>query len=94
MLAERSDLVARKLDSGDPSGAEHQAGRLQAQMIDAVNAGRIPRRFQEELGAAVASLLASIDPAAPPSVEPARSGTPAARQARNLSDWLRRNASS
>lgn len=67
-LAGRSDAVAERLEADDPCGALAEAEALQADTIAAVNQGRVPAPFQEELGAAVASLVASIDctPAPPP----------------------------
>ena len=69
-LAGRSDAVAARLEADDPCGALAEAEALQADTIAAVNEGRVPAPFQEELGAAVASLVASIEcsPAAPPPV--------------------------
>jgi hypothetical protein len=66
-LAARADAVASKLDAGDSCGARAQAEALQADAIAAVNAGRVPAAYQEELGAAVSSLVASIE-CTPPSV--------------------------
>ena len=67
-LAGRSDAVAERLEADDPCGALAEAEALQADTIAAVNEGRVPARFQEELGAAVASLVDSIEctPAPPP----------------------------
>ena len=69
-LAGRSDAVAERLEADDPCGALAEAEALQADTIAAVNEGRVPAPFQEELGAAVASLIASIEctPAPPPPV--------------------------
>ena len=53
--------MAAKLEAADGCGARAEAERLQAETIAAVNAGRVPTRYQEELGAAVSSLVASIE---------------------------------
>ena len=65
-LAGRSDTVAERLEADDPCGALAEAEALQADTIAAVNEGRVPAPFQEELGAAVASLVASIECTPPP----------------------------
>ena len=73
-LAARSDAVAERLDGGDVCGARAEAEELQRLTIAAVNGGRVPPRYQEELTAAVGALLSSIAcveaPAAPPPAEP------------------------
>jgi len=69
-LAERSDAVAERLEAGDPCGARAEAEALQQQTIAAVNAGRVPPRFQEELTSAVGGLVASIE-CVPADPEPA-----------------------
>lgn len=68
-LAARSDAVALRLDQGDGCGARAAAEDLQADAIAAVNAGRIPARFQEELVSSVAALVASIVCAPSPAAE-------------------------
>lgn len=60
--------MAERLEANDPCGARAEAEALQADMIAAVNEGRVPARYQEELGAAVASIVASIDCAPAPPV--------------------------
>ena len=66
-LATASDSVAAKLEAGDPCGARADAESLQQRTIEAINAGRVPVRYQEELGAAVTALAASIHcPVTPP----------------------------
>jgi hypothetical protein len=59
-LATRSDAVAAKLEANDPCGALADAESLQQETIAAIDAGRVPQRYQEELTAAVGSLAASI----------------------------------
>lgn len=65
-LAARSDSVAARLEEQDPCGARSEAQRLQSDTIEAVNARRIPRAFQEELLASVNALLESIECNPPP----------------------------
>lgn len=65
-LAERSDVVARRLESGDACGARAEAEALQSDTIAAVNAGRIPARYQEDLVSSVAVLVDSIECVPPP----------------------------
>lgn len=81
-LAVRSESVAALLDGGNPCGARSETQRLQADTIAAVNAGRIPPAFQEELLAAVTELVESIE--CPPSP-----GGTSGVEARRLSSWLR-----
>ena len=94
-LAARSDAVASRLESCDACGARAEAEALQADTIAAVNAGRIPARYQEELGSSVAVLVDSIEclprPVADEDDEVPAGSTPA-EQTRNLSDWLRDNS--
>lgn len=60
-LAARSDAVAQRLEQGDACGARAEAEALQFDTIAAVNAGRVPARYQEELGSSAATLVASIE---------------------------------
>ena len=67
--------MAAKLDAGDTCGALADAETLQQQTIAAINAGRVPPRYQEELTSAVGALAASIPctitpPTAPNSTVP------------------------
>ncbi len=62
-LAQRADTVAARLDAGDPCGAAREASGLQQASIAAINAGRVPERFQEELQAAVSELAADAQQA-------------------------------
>jgi len=59
-LASRSDEVARALTAGDPCGARRVAEQLQRETIAAINAGRIPTAFQEQLGSTVGDLVSRI----------------------------------
>lgn len=70
-LAQRSDAVAAQLDGGDPCGALAEAQSLQQETIAAINEGRVPPRYQEELSSAVAALAASIACEPPPPPAPA-----------------------
>ena len=89
-LAGRADTVAARLEAKDPCAARTEAEALQADTIAAVNAGRVPAAYQEELGAAVSSLLGSIECPASATEPDAASGP--AEEARKLSDWLRENS--
>jgi hypothetical protein len=67
-LASRSDEVAQALAGGDHCRALSLAQQLQQETIAAINAGRVPRAFQEQLGSTVGDLLSRIQcvPAAKP----------------------------
>jgi hypothetical protein len=82
-LAGRSDAVAARLEADDPCAALAEAQALQAETIAAVNAGRVPAHYQEELGAAVAALVASI------ACTPVPAAAGADEEARDLGEWLR-----
>ena len=60
-LAARSDAVAQRLEQGDACGARAEAEALQSDTITAVNTGRVPARYQEELVSSTAALIAAID---------------------------------
>lgn len=59
-LAARSDHVAELLAAGDRCGARATANDLSATVVEAINAGRVPTPFQEELGGAASALAARI----------------------------------
>ena len=59
-LASRSDEVARALTAGDACRAHGLAQQLQRETIAAINAGRIPGAFQEQLGSTVGDLVSRI----------------------------------
>ena len=59
-LASRSDEVARALTAGDPCGAHGLALQLQRETLAAINAGRIPGAFQEQLGSTVVDMVSRI----------------------------------
>ncbi|HEX9378526.1 MAG TPA: hypothetical protein VF872_02945 [Gaiellaceae bacterium] len=59
-LASRSDEVARALSAGDPCRALSVALQLQRETVAAINAGRIPGAFQEQLGSTVGDLVSRL----------------------------------
>ena len=59
-LASRSDEVAQALAGGDHCRALALAEQLQQETIAAINAGRVPRAFQEQLGSTVGDLVSRI----------------------------------
>ena len=71
-LASRSDEVAQALAGGDQCRALGLAQQLQQETISAINAGRVPGAFQEQLGSIVGDLLSRIQ--CVPAVKPPESG--------------------
>jgi hypothetical protein len=72
-LAAKADAVAESLEAGDPCRAREQAVALQADVTQAINAGRIPAAFRRELLSAASELAGQIEclPAEPsPPEEP------------------------
>jgi hypothetical protein len=66
-LAERSENVARLLDSGDRCSAAAEAAQLEREVIAAINDRAIPDLYLEDLGSVVHELVAQIPPCeAPP----------------------------
>jgi hypothetical protein len=67
-LASKSDEVAQALAGGDPCRALTLAEQLHQEAIAAINAGRVPGAFQEQLGSTVGDLVSRIQcvPAAQP----------------------------
>jgi hypothetical protein len=67
-LASRSDEVAQSLAGGDDCRALTLAQQLQDETIAAINAGRVPGAFQEQLSSTVGDLVSRIQcvPAAKP----------------------------
>jgi hypothetical protein len=59
-LAAQADRIGERLAANDRCGAVADASRLQSQVIDAINAHRVPRRLQEPLQSAVNSLAARV----------------------------------
>jgi len=60
VLASRSDEVDQALTAGDSCRALSLAQQLQRQTVAAINQGRIPGAFQEQLGSTVADLVSRI----------------------------------
>jgi hypothetical protein len=71
-LASRSDEIAQALAGGDQCRALSLAQQLQQETISAINAGRVPGAFQEQLGSTVGDLLSRIQ--CVPAVKPPESG--------------------
>jgi hypothetical protein len=65
-LAERSENVARLLDSGDRCGAAAEAAQLEREVIAAINARAIPDLYLEDLGSVAHELVAQIPPCEAP----------------------------
>jgi hypothetical protein len=59
-LASASDEVAAALTAGDSCQAFSLAQKLQQDTVAAINRGKIPGPFQEDLGSTVADLLSRI----------------------------------
>ena len=68
-LAARSDEVARLLESNDGCDALAAANELKSAVIAAVNARRVPARFQEPLLGAANDLTGRITCSPPPHEE-------------------------
>jgi hypothetical protein len=64
-LASSSDAVAQRLDANDGCSALAAARQLQRETIAAVNARRVPARFQEPLLGAANDLVLRIHCAPP-----------------------------
>ena len=60
-LASTSDSIAEALDNGDVCGAAGLADRLNDQVIEAINAGRVPATFQEDLQARANELVNTVN---------------------------------
>jgi hypothetical protein len=68
-LAAQSESVADALEAGDTEAAKANAEKLRNDVIAAVNEGRVPAEFQEELTTAVNVLaedVAAMEPPPPP----------------------------
>jgi hypothetical protein len=59
-LASRSDEVAQALDGGAQCRALSLAQRLHRETVAAINAGRVPGAFQEQLASTVGDLVSRI----------------------------------
>ena len=66
--AAQADAVAASLEAGDPCGARDQALALQAEVADAINAGRIPAALRPELQETLDELvqIECVPPKPPP----------------------------
>ena len=71
-LASRSDQVAQTLAAGDSCRALTLAQQLQQETVAAINAGRVPTPFQEQLSSTVGDLVSRIS--CVPAVKPRDSG--------------------
>jgi hypothetical protein len=65
-LAATSDSIADLLDAGDVCGAAGRADDLLAQAIEAIRAGAVPRRFQEQLTSKANELVDEVNCPPPP----------------------------
>ncbi len=76
-LAARSGHVAELLAAGDRCGAKATAESLSTAVVEAINAGRVPAPFHEQLGGATAALAARIDcvPVPAPAAKPDESSS-------------------
>jgi hypothetical protein len=70
-LASTSDAIADALDGGDVCGAAGLADELNDQVIEAINAGRIPPAFQEDLQSRANELVNSVNCPPPPTEDDA-----------------------
>ena len=59
-LADKSDAIAARLDGGDSCGAAQEATRLRDAALAAIDAGRVPAVFADELETTVAELASQI----------------------------------
>jgi hypothetical protein len=59
-LAAKSEGVAAKLDAGDSCGAAADAASLKETALAAIDAGRVPAAFADELAASVTELVSQI----------------------------------
>ena len=71
-LASRSDEVAQALAGSDHCRALSLARQLQRETIAAINSGRVPGAFQEQLGSTVGDLVSRIQ--CVPTAKPRDSG--------------------
>jgi hypothetical protein len=60
-LASKSDAIADALDGGDVCGAAGLADELNDEVIEAINAKRIPPAFQEHLQARANELVNTVN---------------------------------
>jgi len=74
LWAQQADAIAAALTAGDGCTAETQAAALRAQVAQAVNDGRIPRRYLEPLVGTVNALPARIACNPAPTPAPGKHG--------------------
>ena len=72
-LAKTSEEVAQHLDSGDACAASESAVRLRDGLTEAINDGKVPETYLEDLSGLVNEIEAQV----PPCVEPAPPPPPA-----------------
>jgi hypothetical protein len=65
-LAATSDSIADLIDAGDVCGAAGRADDLLAQVTEAINAGAVPARFQEQLTSKANELVNEVNCPPPP----------------------------
>ena len=64
--AQQADQVAAAVDAGDGCTARQRAATLRTQVVDAVNAHRVPRRYLEPLVSTANDLAGRITCTPPP----------------------------
>jgi outer membrane biosynthesis protein TonB len=74
-LAARSEAVADAIDAADICLAAVRADELQQATIEAIQSGRIPRAFQEDLEATANSLVNEVNCPPPPPAPPPQTTT-------------------
>jgi hypothetical protein len=65
-LAATSNSIADLIDAGDVCGAAGRADDLLAQVTEAINAGAVPARFQEQLTSKANELVNEVNCPPPP----------------------------
>jgi len=68
-LAATSDSIADLIDAGDVCGAAGRADELLAQVTEAINAGNVPARFQEDLTSKANELVDEVNCPRPPETD-------------------------
>ena len=66
LLAATSESIAELLDQGDVCTAAGRADELRAQVTEAINAGAVPARFQEDLSSKANELVNEVNCPPPP----------------------------
>jgi hypothetical protein len=65
-LASRSEKLASLLDSGEACGAKREADLLRNELTDAINDGKVPQLYLEDLSGVVNEIQAQIPLCAQP----------------------------